>query len=251
LLAEDNLVNQRLGVLLMEKQGHEVRVANNGREALAALNRETFDLVLMDVQMPEMDGFEATGAIRLREAGTGRHVPIIALTAHAMKGDRERCLAAGMDDYLTKPIRTPELHQALARLFPIDKCPTEPVLDDTDPSPGTAFDRTELLERVGGDVEVLNEIVEMFRAETPRLIREIRGALDRGDTRGVERAAHSLKGTAKSLAATDAATAAQSLEAAARAGNLTGAAEAFPRLERTLARLGDALGREVEQEIGS
>ena len=113
LLAEDNLVNQRLATRLLEKRGHHVAVAGNGQEALAALEREDFDLVLMDVQMPEMDGFEATAAIRQKENMNGRHLPIVALTAHAMKGDREKCLAAGMDDYLSKPIRPQELDEVL------------------------------------------------------------------------------------------------------------------------------------------
>jgi len=113
LLAEDNLVNQRLAVRLLEKRGHRVMVAANGIEALAALKKENFELVLMDVQMPEMDGMEATVAIREAEKGSGEHVPVIALTAHAMKGDREKCLAAGMDGYLTKPIRPQELDEVL------------------------------------------------------------------------------------------------------------------------------------------
>jgi two-component system, sensor histidine kinase and response regulator len=112
-LAEDNLVNQRLAVRLLEKRGHRVAVAGNGREALEPLEKESFDLVFMDVQMPEMDGLEATAVIREKEARTGLHQPIIALTAHAMKGDREKCLEAGMDGYLTKPIRPQELDQVL------------------------------------------------------------------------------------------------------------------------------------------
>jgi CheY-like chemotaxis protein len=113
LLAEDNVVNQRLVVRLLEKRGHRVAVAENGLKALAALQKEDFDLVLMDVQMPEMDGMEATAAIRKGEKRTGEHVAVIALTAHAMKGDREKCLASGMDGYLTKPIRPQELDDAL------------------------------------------------------------------------------------------------------------------------------------------
>jgi two-component system, sensor histidine kinase and response regulator len=113
LLAEDNLVNQRLAVRLLEKRGHRVVVASNGREALEALEKDSFDLVFMDVQMPEMDGLEATAAIRERETRSGLHQPIIALTAHAMKGDREKCLAGGMDGYLTKPIRPQELDDIL------------------------------------------------------------------------------------------------------------------------------------------
>jgi two-component system, sensor histidine kinase and response regulator len=113
LLVEDNPVNQRLATRMLEKRGHRVMLAGNGREALEALEKGTFDLVLMDVQMPEMDGFQATGAIREKEMSTATHLPIIALTAHAIKGDRERCLAAGMDGYLTKPIRPRELDDVL------------------------------------------------------------------------------------------------------------------------------------------
>ena len=113
LVAEDNLVNQRLVVRLLEKRGHRVVLAVDGRRAVEALSQESFDLVLMDPQMPEMDGFEATAIIREKEKKTGEHQPIVALTAHAMTGDRERCLNGGMDNYLTKPIRTQELDQIL------------------------------------------------------------------------------------------------------------------------------------------
>ena len=117
LLAEDSLVNQKLAVALLEGQGHTVTVVNNGKEAVAATAAQKFDLVLMDVQMPEMDGLEATEQIRAREQQTGTHLPIIAMTAHALKGDRERCLAAGMDDYVAKPIRAEELFQAIDAIF--------------------------------------------------------------------------------------------------------------------------------------
>ena len=113
LLAEDNQVNQRLAARLLEKRGHRVSIAANGREALEALEKESYDLVLMDLQMPEMDGFEATSAIREKERKSGKHQTVVALTAHAMKGDRERCLAAGMDGYLSKPIRPQELDDVL------------------------------------------------------------------------------------------------------------------------------------------
>src|SRR5215472_327188 len=116
LLAEDNAVNQTLAMRILERLGHRVRVVNDGKEAIRQAQAEDFDLIFMDVQMPEMDGLEATTAIRAAEAGTGKHVPIVAMTAHAMKGDREKCLDAGMDGYLSKPIRIDELKQALSEV---------------------------------------------------------------------------------------------------------------------------------------
>ena len=118
LLAEDNLVNQKVAVRFLEKRGHTVVVAESGRQALDAWRKQPFDLILMDVQMPEMDGFEATALIREQEKSGAKHVPIIAMTAHAMVGDRERCLAAGMDDYVSKPINTTDLFAAIERLMP-------------------------------------------------------------------------------------------------------------------------------------
>jgi CheY-like chemotaxis protein len=119
LLAEDNIVNQRLALRMLEKRGHSVLLANDGREAVAILQREQVDVVLMDVQMPDMDGFQATAAIRHAEKTSGAHLPIVALTAHAMKGDMERCLANGMDGYLSKPIRAHDLDRALAEALTV------------------------------------------------------------------------------------------------------------------------------------
>ena len=122
LLAEDNKVNQLVAARLLEKRGHTVVIAGNGREALAALDEPGsggFDLILMDVQMPEMDGFEATGIIRAREKSSGTHLPIIAMTAHAMKGDEERCLAAGMDGYVSKPIQVEQFFAAIGGITPV------------------------------------------------------------------------------------------------------------------------------------
>ena len=116
LLAEDNPVNQTLATRILEKLGHKVHVANNGKEAFERAQAEDFDVIIMDVQMPEMDGLEATTAIRTAEATTGKHVPILAMTAHAMKGDRERCLSAGMDGYLSKPIQIEELQEAITHI---------------------------------------------------------------------------------------------------------------------------------------
>jgi len=124
LLAEDSLTNQRLAVGILSKWGHQVTVANNGREAVAAADKEPFDLVLMDVQMPEMDGYQATAVIREREVGKNRRLPIVAMTAHAMKGDREECLAAGMDAYVAKPIRRAELEQVIEEIAGRDSTAT-------------------------------------------------------------------------------------------------------------------------------
>ena len=115
LLAEDNAINQKLALRLLEKRGHSVVIANNGKEALARLDEDIFDLILMDIQMPEIDGLEATAIIREREKRKGGHLPIVAMTAHAMKGDKERCLEAGMDDYVSKPIKPAELFAAIER----------------------------------------------------------------------------------------------------------------------------------------
>ena len=115
LLAEDNIVNQKLAAKMLENRGHHVHVASDGQKAIDALTRERYDLVLMDIQMPEMDGLEATERIRDREEQEGIHTPIVAMTAHAMKGDRERCVAAGMDDYLSKPIKAADLYDVIDR----------------------------------------------------------------------------------------------------------------------------------------
>jgi CheY-like chemotaxis protein len=126
LIAEDNVVNQRLTTRLLEKQGHRVTVVDNGLAALAIVAQQPFDLVLMDVQMPEMDGLETTAAIRAQEYGTGRHLPIIALTSHAMQGDQERCFAAGVDAYVSKPMKVDELYAAIDRLCSYEPDPGLP-----------------------------------------------------------------------------------------------------------------------------
>ena len=153
LIAEDSTVNQMLAVRLLEKRGHIAVIADNGLKALAALEREEFDLVLMDVQMPEMNGFEATAAIRKKEQTTGGHIPIVAMTAHAMKGDEDRCLSAGMDGYVSKPITPDELFLAISKV----------VRDGAKPQPDHAlFDRSAILVRVDGDTKRLVELVDVF-----------------------------------------------------------------------------------------
>ena len=190
LLAEDNRVNQTLATALLSRRGHRVTVATTGREVLDRLDAETFDLVLMDVQMPDLDGIEATRIIRAHEAPE-RRVPIVAMTAHVMAGDRERCLQAGMDDYVSKPMEAPELFGAIARVLSGDgagKGYVPPV-----------FDRVVALHHVGGDPSILRSLVAMFVEHAPTRLDLLRRAVRAGDGPTVEKEAHALKGTAATL----------------------------------------------------
>ena len=247
LLAEDNAVNQRLAVSLLEKRGHQVVVAENGREALDALDGLPFDAVLMDVQMPEMDGFEATAAIRAREAVTGAHTPIIAMTAHALKGDRDRCLEAGMDAYVSKPLRPQELFEVLAGL----------VTAHDDASPGSAspeaqhaaFDMAAALERVDGDAELLKELAGLFLGECPRWMAEIRQAIDQRDASKLHQAAHALKGSVGNFGARAAVAAAQRLETDGREHNWSRAQEDWAALRESIDRLEPAFAELVQAGV--
>jgi two-component system sensor histidine kinase/response regulator len=237
LLAEDNAVNRTLATRLLQKHGHTVVVVENGRQALEALERETVDLVLMDVQMPEMDGLEATAAIREKEKKTGGRLPIIALTAHAMKGDREKCLAAGTDDYLTKPIRTADLFAAVERLRNT-KANAAPEASATTNPPGTnAFDIDAALKHVEGDRDLLDEIVRIFADQCPRTMYEIQNAIRAADLSILERAAHSLKGSASNLCATGVTQAAAEVEESARSGDSSRSREQFEALESEVEKL--------------
>jgi CheY-like chemotaxis protein len=246
LLAEDNLVNQRLAVRLLEKRGHAVTVAGNGREALTALEKQGFDLVLMDVEMPEMGGFEATAAIREKEQGTGRHIPIVAMTAHAMKGDRERCLAAGMDGYVSKPIQAHELWQVMEELV------SRRLAGETLPTPDpieAVLDRATALKRVGGDRQLLAEIVQLFVSQCPRWLADIRLAVAQGDAILLYRTAHTLKGAVGNFGAAEACLEAQRLERLGREGNLKEAADICTALERQIERLLPALNALTREEV--
>ncbi|QJW94947.1 response regulator [Frigoriglobus tundricola] len=239
LLAEDNLVNQRVAVRLIEKCGHKVTVANHGGEALTALSQKPFDLVLMDVQMPEMDGFEATRRIRADERDRVRRTPIVAMTAHAMAGDRERCLAGGMDDYLTKPIQREELFRVLKWVEVM-----EPVAPDRGPgerggagAAAPSFDRAAALAQLGGDEELFAEVAGLFRTDGPRLLVEIRAAVASGAAATLALSAHGLKGAAGYVGGTGAAAAAHRLEQIGAAGDLAAAPAALAALEREMTRL--------------
>jgi len=227
LLADDNTFNQRVGVMKLEKKGHRVQVVGSGRDALAALDKGTFDLVLMDVQMPDMDGLEVTAAIRLREKASGGHLPIVAMTAHAMKGDRERCLEAGMDGYVTKPIQDHELWQAIRAV--VRSAPAAEPEEPEEPA-AAALDGRTALARVGGNVQLLQELAGVFRDDCARLIPELRDALANQEGPRVRSAAHTLKGMVGFFAAAGAAGAAERLEAMGRDGRLDGADQALAAL---------------------
>jgi PAS domain S-box-containing protein len=232
LLTEDNPVNQKLAVRLLEKRGHSIHVVANGKEALQALEQQPFDLVLMDVQMPEMDGFETTEIIRQRERDSGRHVPILAMTAYAMKGDREKCLAAGMDDYVCKPIQPRELWEAIDRLTQT----TAEAKHKTSAKAGV-LNESEIRQRIGDDPALLRELVEVFFADFPRLWQNVCDALDEGDAAKLHRAAHTLKGSVGNFAAHRAQQAAEQVEQLAAKGDLEAAKKAIMHLETEVERL--------------
>ncbi len=245
LLAEDNAVNQMVALRLLEKQKHRVVVAGNGREALLAMERtayQGFDLVLMDVQMPEMDGLQATAAIRAKEKekGTEFHVPIVAMTAHAMKGDKERCLAAGMDAYLPKPIRTQQLLDVIELLAGVR---TETTLEPPPTfAPGKdVLDKHSILAAFEGDQDLIREVLDLFLEECPRQMSAIREAVESSDAEKILKAAHSLKGSLSNFAAAGAFQSAQHLENLGREGELAKTANAFQVLEEQVSLLYSAM----------
>jgi signal transduction histidine kinase/CheY-like chemotaxis protein len=241
LLAEDNEVNQRLALLLLEKLGYRADVAGNGVEALAALRERRYDIVLMDVEMPELDGLEASRQIH--EEWRDRRPRIIAMTANALQGDRERCLDAGMDDYLSKPIRVEELAAALARSPAVSDGDHDILagnaLDDSDPAGGGVLDRDAIaqLRETAGDVSLMRELIDAFLQNAPGLVGELAG--DQAEE--VRRAAHTLKSNARTFGATELADLCQKLEERARAGELDGAAALARQIEEKYERAAEAL----------
>ena len=242
LLAEDNPVNRELAVAVLTGLGHQVEVATNGHAVLTALDKTTFDVVLMDLQMPGMDGLQASREIRRREESqvafspASIRLPIIALTAHAMTGDREACLAAGMDDYVAKPIRRRELVGALDRIFPPDvEVKTKPPLESEPP-----FDSAKILSELDGNTALLHRLAKVYFEHTPALVQTIQTSVASGQSKDLEQAAHTLKGSLIQFVANPAIKAAARLEEAARTGDasvLTLAVE----LTRELARFDAAL----------
>ena len=228
LLAEDGRVNQIVAVKILERHGHSVTVANNGQEALEALKNRDYDAVLMDVKMPEMNGYQATRAIREREEKTGGHIPIIAMTANAMTGDREKCLSSGMDDYIAKPVRPEELFGVLEAYAVKDT----PGSEDARPENGTGgFDRDRFRAAIQ-DESLMAELIRIFKEDTPEMLARISRALEEDDPEELERASHSLKGQLGNYEAPAAFKAVASFNQAVRDGSLEEARLQLPNLLR-------------------
>lgn len=251
LLAEDSLVNQKLATSLLQKHGHTVVVAGNGKEAVTALDDQPFDLVLMDVQMPQMDGLEATAVIRAKEKRSGRRVPIIAMTAHAMKGDRERCLEAGMDDYVSKPIRAQQLFQTIENLLQPHHTTATPAPagqgDAGQPNATELIDWSAALATVQGDQRLLVDLLQTFLGECPELMAQIRQAIETQDGAQLQLAAHTLKGALRSLGVEAVEQHVQRLETSGQDQSFNGAAESLAALDDHLNRLRPQLVAHIRQ----
>ena len=254
LLAEDGLANQRLAQALLQKWGHSVTIADNGRKAVEFWGRDPYDLILMDVQMPEMDGFQATQKIRELEQQNGSHIPIVAMTARAMKGDREKCLAAGMDGYVAKPVRKQELYAAIAPYFTDTPSPqdrvTEQVADDVRALAdiNVDIDWKHAMEVVDGDASLLREIVAEGLKEMPDLLSKLRDALDQNNAAEARRAAHTLKSAGRTLGIAQLQDTAQQVEEAGAQVNLQQARELQPALEAIVHRVCQTLDQWLKEQ---
>jgi CheY-like chemotaxis protein len=220
--------------------GYRAEVAGNGLEALNAVTRQPYDVLLMDVQMPEMDGLEATTRIREQEKATEGHIPIIALTAHAMKEDREICLNAGMDGYITKPLRAEDLLAAIEKLFP-HPSQTKTAARERSAAHEEVFDREKLMTTVDGDLELFREIVELFLADCPKALEEIASAISAEDAARLDRAAHALKGSVGNFGARNGYELALQLEMMGKNDTLIGAEDIYATLADEMNRLRLAL----------
>jgi two-component system, sensor histidine kinase and response regulator len=245
LLAEDNRTNQTVATRMLQKMGHSTMVAGNGKEALLLLTTRRFDLILMDIQMPEMDGLTATRKIRESERETQLHLPIIAMTAHAMKGDRERCIEAGMDGYVSKPISSKEVAEAIASILRLQGEGT-PVINleakQPDAKLPTAPSRIvwnmgETLERLGGDEKLFHEVIEIFLDDVPKHMAGLRRAIAAGDAEAVEGAAHTLKGELGYLGISEVSQKAREMEEFGRNSDLRFAADLYATLASELSEL--------------
>ncbi|MCA8997227.1 MAG: response regulator [Planctomycetaceae bacterium] len=255
LLAEDSLANQKLAIGLLSRWGHQVTVANNGREAINRLSEKNFDVILMDIQMPELDGISATAEIReLQADGKVPLCPIIAMTAHAMKGDRERCIEAGMDDYVSKPIRPPELSKALTRAVehypqrdenePTSEPPAAPASAAT--APQELFNWTNFLETVLNDPRLAKDVVNGYLAETPQLMTQLEQSTRQRNSELATRMAHTLKGSLRTFDS-PLESSAKTLEAAAKDGDWETVASVLPEFSNQMEQLESQLRDKLQQ----
>jgi two-component system sensor histidine kinase/response regulator len=241
LVAEDNVVNQMLVVTLLMKAGHEVALVANGVEAVATWKSQPFDVIMMDMQMPEMDGFEAVARIRGNEKESGGHIPIVAMTAHALVGDRDRCLAAGMDGYVSKPLDSQKLLDCIdlavgrnaseAKTRAAEPETPPPLLD---PVNTNVIDEAMLDKLVGGDTPLLRELIRIYFETSPKLIEEIDSAIIKSDSKKLRDAAHALKGAVSNFAAIPALQACAALEHIGTSGKLADASSAREELRKHL-----------------
>jgi len=252
LLAEDNPVNREYAAVLLGKWGHEVVCAENGKEVLTLLEDKPFDLILMDLQMPIMDGVEAAAAIREKEKATGRHVPIIAITADVMSRTHQKALKAGMDDYITKPIRSEQLSETIEKLLVRRHAsaadgPQAARSEPAGPPAGKDIDQTDLLRRIGGNQQALQNIVTVFLESYPQILLEIRRDITRCDGEKLRRAAHKLKGSISLFGHRGALDAVIKLENAARGDRFETAQAAYKQLEQELTQLRKTLEAIVKE----
>jgi CheY-like chemotaxis protein len=241
LLVEDVDINQKVATKFLEKQGHRVVVANNGREGFERWEQEVFDIVFMDVQMPEMDGYQTTAAIRAKEQGSGRHTPISAMTAYAMKGDAEKCLDSGMDAYITKPIKVEELLMTIEKLVGRTEPHVKEAAVGQPPEPSTAAGRllnwTGLVDSWDGDREFAEELLITFIQQLAQQRICLAEAVASADPKEVSTAAHSLKGSLLAIMASPAADTALILENMGRMGDITMASTIWQHLDGQLTTL--------------
>jgi PAS domain S-box-containing protein len=245
LVVDDNAINRSVVVNMLTKMGHSVTVAVDGKDALSFYEANHFDLVLMDVEMPEMDGVEATGIIREREKDTGEHVFIIAMTAHAMTGDKDKFLAAGMDNYIAKPVRSAVLHEAIKAIVPASRETARK--RNPLPSEQPPLNRSRLLEIVDGDVELLKSILELFTTSVAERVDLIRQAVRDRDAEALDVAAHRLKGSLITLAAGPASETALKLELMGKKDDMSQAEHVFIDLEEQMTRLKEAIDELVTE----
>ena len=238
LVAEDNPTNQKLVSALLDQHGHHVTIVSNGRLAVERAAQESFDIILMDVQMPEMGGLEATAAIREAERDTGRHVPIVALTARAMAGDREQCLAAGMDAYVSKPLRADELFATIEAMAgtPPPAVPSPPAPSSGQTSSG-AVDLSGLLAGFAGRADLVKEVIDVFLADAPAMLTRLNEAARTSNAADLAAAAHALKGSAGLFSLGEAYDRARTLELRARGGDITAVDRDCEEIERSVSRL--------------